>query len=89
MKLYHAAALVSVGWYLMMPPTTSNGEPDLEAPLSEWEVNGSYPTAQACDKQYQADVKSALEFGHMIGHKDAGRIQAEECLATDDPRLAK
>jgi hypothetical protein len=89
MKLYHAAALALISWYLIVPPAKSTGEPDLQAPFSKWETDGSYDTAQACHKRYQADVHRALTFGKRIGHEVSSRIQAEECIASDDPRLAK
>jgi hypothetical protein len=69
MKPRHAAALALLGWYLMVPSSKSNGEPDLQAPLSKWEMDGFYDTAQACDNRYKADVQGALTFGHMIGHE--------------------
>jgi hypothetical protein len=89
MKFHHAAALALMVWYLIVPPAKSTGEPDLQAPLSKWETDGSYDTAQACAKRYQADVQRALTFGHKIGHDVSSRIQAEKCIASDDPRLAK
>jgi hypothetical protein len=39
----HAAALALVGWYLMVPPNRRD-----DAPLSEWTISQSYPSADAC-----------------------------------------
>ncbi len=47
----HAAALVLVGWYLMVPPI-KNGAilPDAAAPLSEWLAVAHADTSLSCEQ---------------------------------------
>jgi hypothetical protein len=88
MNLRHTVALASVGWYLMAPPVSSTGEPNVEAPLSVWHAKGGpYATEQACDQEYK--VKAALTFGRVVGPHVSSQTRSEECIADDDPRLAR
>ena len=83
-------AIASVGWYLMAPPVSSTGEPNVQAPLSEWHAKGGpYASEQACDQEYKAEVKAALAFGRVVGPHVSSQTRSEECIADDDPRLAK
>ena len=58
MKPRHAAALALVGWYLMLPPLTENPPPhaaenalvDTQAPLSQWDSDGSFDSAIQCNR---------------------------------------
>jgi hypothetical protein len=80
-KLRHAAALASVGWYLMVPPRENDNSAKLRiVPLAEW--IDSFDTAKECrdagleeEHQYAKDPLEADEYGTW------------ECIATDDPRL--
>jgi hypothetical protein len=56
-KLRHTAALVLVGWYLMLPPLRLEGpasdpntpvEVDTQAPLSAWKIVHRFDTAKEC-----------------------------------------
>jgi len=53
MKLRHAAALALVGWYLMMPPSTSSGRIQKDAPLSRWYIFTTFETKKECEKARQ------------------------------------
>lgn len=58
MNLRHAAALVLVGWYLMIPPLivpppSENPPPlstDDKAPLARWDISRSFDRADECEK---------------------------------------
>jgi hypothetical protein len=57
MNLRHAAALALVGWYLMLPPASSETHyPIGNAPMWQWEVIGSFDSAAECTR-----AKSARE----------------------------
>ena len=56
MKLRHPAALVLVGWYLMVPPFLKDQsgaltQSDASAPLKKWEVLESFNSAAACEEE--------------------------------------
>jgi len=53
MKSRHAAALALVGWYLMIPPMGLHVEVEYNAPLSQWDMMGSFDSADECEKAYQ------------------------------------
>jgi hypothetical protein len=49
MNLRHTAALALVGWYLMVPPLTSEEHHfNFNAPLAQWEQQGEFDTADSC-----------------------------------------
>jgi hypothetical protein len=98
MRLRHAAALGISGWYLMMPPSSN-----LSAPLNQWPVAASFDTADQCESQrmvvyqnmhdptQQAETaKDVAKEGKTWNRNLAvSRIEAAQCIETDDPRLAK
>src|SRR5271169_4331710 len=51
----HAAALALVAWYLMVPPNKKD-----DAPLSEWTISRSYPSADACQSAQNKNRDQAL-----------------------------
>jgi hypothetical protein len=60
MKPRHAAALVLVGWYLMMPPLSRDQPPGVDAPLSRWTQVGSLDTLEDCDLARKLYAQKAL-----------------------------
>ena len=77
MKLCHIAALVTVSWYLIMPPGsappgTNGARLMTEAPLSQWFQHGSFDTAKEC---YQTRQTWALSILKQI----ADFTKQEEC----------
>ena len=97
MKPRHAVALALVGWYLMVPPITpDNRKFDVSAPMSGWTLLTSTDTAALC-----AEIKSKWSNGESgvvwVNHHYPPEaretallaLHASECIATDDPRLAK
>jgi hypothetical protein len=106
MKLRHAAALALVGWYLMLPPEQYSKEhdrmfPDEDAPISQWEIIGSFDTAAQCKTASEQAFSQAGERAREEKRKNPrSKISEEEydrfyfsdggnCIATDDPRLVK
>jgi uncharacterized protein YfaP (DUF2135 family) len=86
MKPRHAAALALVGWYLMMPPMTSDRRIQINTPLSHWEISSSYDTADECEKvRLVASGWMADANGQKARHTPRG--DAAICVASDDPRL--
>jgi hypothetical protein len=98
MNRSHAAALVLVGWYLMVPPLKIEGPPDdpktpvdvdTKAPLSQWKNIGSFDTAKQC-YDYPEHFLGMLRSN---GKEHGGDAMAKywfdhsQCIATDDPRL--
>jgi hypothetical protein len=101
MKPRHAAALALVGWYLMTPPATSIemvSAPDFTTrwktsdhtppPLRNWAINDSFDRAADCSKAKQQLMTSAFKSTDLAPVSRAVWASAE-CVATDDPRLAK
>jgi hypothetical protein len=58
MKPCQVATLALVGWYLMMPPVTSDGRIQKDAPLSRWYIFSNFETKEECEKARQ--VSSGL-----------------------------
>jgi hypothetical protein len=49
MKLRHASTLALVGWYLMIPPwSRDNHAPISGAPMSQWQIEDSFDSADNC-----------------------------------------
>src|ERR1700677_2784680 len=99
-RLSHVLALLSVGWYLMVPPRPTGGmlDFDLDAPLSHWDIEGSYDTAGQCEGARHAWIKKASRTAtpeelapDRIAATSAKVLMADNslCIATDDPRLKK
>jgi hypothetical protein len=96
MKVGHFAVLGLLGWYFIVPPL--QGQPpdwNARAPLSQWTTDDIFDTAEAC-KAYP--IKMSLDARKKIesGEKDItddldtiSRMGRGQCIASDDPRLAK
>jgi hypothetical protein len=85
MSVRRAAALVLVGWYLMIPPRTGHDQQafDDHAPLASWFVFSAYDAAHECE---------GAKFLNREGHKQSGdpmkaAMDSAQCIASDDPRL--
>jgi hypothetical protein len=89
MKLRHAAALALVGWYLMVPPI-ENGQLNLHAPVSRWEIESSYDRADDCQRIIARFVQMyphLKDEGSGFTKAKAWPMVNAKCIATDDPRL--
>ena len=81
-----------LGWYLMTPPLHSpGGELELDAPIARWRSAHAYDSANECEKAREAFVKSTRgEEGAVERDKRfSGAILQSQCIASDDPRLAR
>ena len=105
MNLRPAAALALVGWYLMTPPIDWTGKrsyPDDRAPLSKWEMAGSFDPAEACQHKRDDEIyhpctldipaSSVCPQNAIPRDDDFWRAERESffearCIGTDDPRL--
>jgi hypothetical protein len=96
MNLRHLAPLALVGWYLICPPLrfehpdnpSDTGKIFLNAPLAQWDIQGSYDSAQQCESakvKFQAQQHS-WAIPDLVS---AQRLSMAVCIATNDPRLAK
>ena len=86
----HAAALVMVGWYLMVPPPFGPVIP--ETPLTQWTKWKTFDTAAKCEAardQEVADSQKTLKDASASAAKKivAWEFSSVQCVATDDPRL--
>jgi hypothetical protein len=68
MKLRHTAALVLVGWYLMVPPLTPEGLNDPNAtlvngtaPISQWVIFRAYDSADQCEQERRSGQLALVE----------------------------
>jgi hypothetical protein len=97
MKTSHIAALALIGWYLMLPPvealqvrSSKDGHshtidwktPGKPPPLSAWSIDGSYDTTSAC---LEAKRKAILS----VPPDAVAPWKMAQCVASDDPRLAR
>jgi hypothetical protein len=96
MKLLHAVALASVGWYLMMPPPLGPHDvvpADRNVPLSAWQLAQSFDTATECERSKREMTKLAQtkmkQNSSFENRQLVFQFGAAHCIATDDPRLAK
>lgn len=90
-KPRHAAALALVGWYLMLPPPEAiQGRIDFNV-YSRWSVIDKYDRIQDCEArrlQIKSSATSALAASGKGDLEHCSECYAE-CIASDDPRLAK
>ena len=68
MKRALPGALAIAGWCLIYSPATLKGDPDSQASLSNWEIDGSYGTAGDCDAAHRSDLNS------MLGLEENSRV---------------
>jgi hypothetical protein len=90
MTFRHATALALVGWYLMAPPRIP-GRNDFRfnAPISEWQNQGAFDTADECQKiiaETQSQMDTWPEFKEETNR---AAVRAMQCISTDDPRLKR
>ena len=94
MKPRHAAALVLVSWYLMVPPPIAHSSVpvDLDAPLSKWRIFSSHDSAAQCEQGLVAFYKAAKTelIANPADERDRTQfyqLENSQCVASDDPRL--
>jgi hypothetical protein len=86
MNLREAAAVVFVGWCLIMPPLSNDRQlVEKNAPFSRWDTISTYDTAAACN--HELDKLTAVVAGNVNQSVLQRRVLAGRCIAADDPRL--
>jgi hypothetical protein len=84
MNRRHATSLVGLGWYLMMPPTMSDGTVVTSAPLSQWLVSSSHDSADDCESvRLMASGWMPYPDGRRASHTPLGDKAA--CISSDNP----
>lgn len=88
MKLRHAAALAVVGWLMLIPPTSRDYPMgNVDAPLTEWVRRPTtYRNKEECE--HVLDRQTRLRNARNRQLEVRFRRQWQ-CVASDDPRLAK
>lgn len=87
MKFRHTAALVLVGWYLMVHSSLSNWDkpPGWTPPLSQWKTIGSYDSAKECWADWNRQIETVRTSKNNSEYGTA--LMDAQCIASDDPRL--
>jgi hypothetical protein len=96
----HAAALALPGWYLMVPPAVSTSPKpnaglhfDDRAPLSKWDIWGSYDSAKGCMDTRVSNLmtipQAILKSKNPNARAYFSQNTLAQCIASDDPRLKK
>ncbi len=100
MTLRHAAALVLVGWYFIMPPARTSPKGivnmNIKAPLSRWQIVGRFDSIKDCNEYSDELRKMTREAENPNISPVEKRIEEgtmnillanSQCIATDDPRI--
>ena len=79
----HAAALVLLGWHLLLPPFGPNEKTaNTSTPLSQWDHQESFDSASACEDERSKEVQAYRGDKRAVERFVWGR-----CIASDDSRL--
>jgi hypothetical protein len=81
-KLYHAAAVAMLGWYLIAAPANTT-----YASLSRWRIIGTYDYASDCQNALHSMSATPDSLGPKERAINKTRAPRLACIATDDPRL--
>ncbi len=52
----HAATLALMGWYLMVPPITDQGQVELDVPMLQWQQADVFDAASACQHEKENEL---------------------------------
>jgi hypothetical protein len=88
MNLRHAAALALVGWYMLIPPTSRDYPMgNVNAPLTEWVRR---PTIYRNKEECEHVLDRQTRLRNAQNRQTQVRFRRQwQCVASDDPRLAK
>jgi hypothetical protein len=87
MKTCHAAALILVGWYLIMPPNAGPDHPlgNADAPLSQWTKRPTtYRDKEECEHVLDRQRRLTNAKNRQVALK---YFKQAQCVSADDPRL--
>jgi hypothetical protein len=98
MNYRHAAALVLLGWYLLVPsinpyggadPGDGGGQPcKVEYDeLGAWRLEDSFDSADSCRSAKNNLAKKPATSSNRFDVCEAIARRAARCIASDDPRL--
>ena len=94
MRTCYTAALVLLGWYLMLPPRLAEHTFtfDTHAALSKWYFVSFYGSANDCEEsrgEFNSRWINAISHrASQLAISDIEQWQAaEKCVSNDDPRL--
>jgi hypothetical protein len=71
MKPCSSFVLVTVGWYLLMPPFVG-GKPDIQAPLSRWDQSAKFSSLGDCSEERDRQIKNVAQEAQLIGKEPGG-----------------
>ncbi|HTY55803.1 MAG TPA: hypothetical protein VMB26_11405 [Candidatus Binataceae bacterium] len=87
MKLIHAAALLPMVWYLLIPPTGG----DEHSPLNQWQMVNVFETEAQCQSGRQKYHDDGVELAKMgvtsSAAAESRRFTNATCASADDSRL--
>ena len=81
MKLRHAAALLLLGWYLLIPSPAMVEARRTGPPLSRWYHLGVYDTKDDCANMI------ATKLAQQQNESERWRYSKAICVDSDDPRM--
>src|ERR1700730_7223050 len=88
MRVYHAAALALVCWYLIIPSSTLPPGVAYSQPLSKWAIVRGFDTADDCDDFLSTFFEDSRQKQALNMLAPAYRdYMFAKCISTDDPRL--
>jgi hypothetical protein len=88
MKPHHAAALVLVGWYLLLPPWIAPNKFDARAPMSKWEQSGKFDSVAQCKVMLSALVDWYADHPEEKEASWFRRLYRKaQCVSAEDARL--
>jgi hypothetical protein len=95
MKSGHTAALLLVGWIMMIPPLVNAPyKINMQAPLSSWQRYKTFDTSDECDQAVSAakakyNPTATAELGTIKKGSRAFALQMTfaQCVSSDSPDL--
>jgi hypothetical protein len=92
-KYRHTAALAVAGWYLMAPVPGNDPIPNAEVhSFSPWVHLRSFDSADKCEDARKDLIPSGIGGPQLMGYPEQEIkkvLLLSQCVASDDPRLAK
>ena len=86
-KPRHTAGYLLVGWYLIVPPRLSHD--GRTHPLSDWAVRGVFTTEKDCNANLAKFSKIEPSLASYPDGLPPEETYEGQCVASDDPRLAR
>jgi len=88
-KPRQAAALLFVGWYLMIPPTSGPNDFDSGASLNFWRALGLYNSADECEQAKEDFVRRTSQNREASDETRTDRnipvVEHSQCISDQPP----